>query len=172
VTQEIVHRAVEATRIGPAMQAVAAELRARAEEETKKVLEATSHMAEDFGLRDLAETGVTDRGLTAARAVFEAANTFRDMLAAAGGYIGARVADVEDVRDRIIAAVLGVPMPGIPEPGHPFILAARDLAPAERRPLIRRKSWDLLPLKGARRATRRSLPAGSAYRRSLRARGR
>jgi phosphotransferase system enzyme I (PtsI) len=59
-TQEIVNRAAEAMRIGPAMQAVAAELRARAEraeEETKKVLEAISHMAEDFGLRDLAVTG-------------------------------------------------------------------------------------------------------------------
>ena len=63
--------------------------------------------------------------------MFEAANTFRDMLAAAGGYIGARVADIEDVRDRIVAAVLGVPMPGIPDPGHPFILVARDLAPAD-----------------------------------------
>jgi phosphotransferase system enzyme I (PtsI) len=27
--------------------------------------------------------------------------------------------------------VLGVPMPGIPDPGHPFILVARDLAPAD-----------------------------------------
>jgi phosphoenolpyruvate-protein phosphotransferase (PTS system enzyme I) len=80
---------------------------------------------------DLATTAVVERNLSAARAVFEAANTFRDMLAAAGGYIGARVADIEDVRDRIIAAVLGVPMPGIPDPGHPFILVARDLAPAD-----------------------------------------
>jgi phosphotransferase system enzyme I (PtsI) len=130
----LVDREAEAGRIAPAMEAVAAELRARAEKaeaETKAVLEATSYMAADPGMLDLAVAGVADKGLTAARAVFEAANTFRDMLAAAGGYIGARVADVEDVRDRIVAAVLGVPMPGIPDPGHPFILAARDLAPAD-----------------------------------------
>jgi phosphotransferase system enzyme I (PtsI) len=95
------------------------------------VLEATSYMAVDPGMMDLAISGVVERNLSAARAVFEAANTFRDMLAAAGGYIGARVADIEDVRDRIVAAVLGVPMPGIPDPGHPFILVARDLAPAD-----------------------------------------
>jgi phosphotransferase system enzyme I (PtsI) len=108
-------------------------LRARAEKaeaETKAVLEATSVMALDPGMLDLAVAGV-DRGLSAARAVYEAGNTFRDILAGAGGYIAARVADLEDVRDRIIAAVLGVPMPGIPDPGHPFILAARDLAPAD-----------------------------------------
>jgi phosphoenolpyruvate-protein phosphotransferase (PTS system enzyme I) len=127
-------RDAEKARIQPAMEAVAAELRARAaqaEAETKAVLEATSFMAVDPGMLDLATAGVVDKGLSAARAVFEAANTFRDMLAAAGGYIGARVADIEDVRDRIVAAVLGVPMPGIPDPGHPFILAARDLAPAD-----------------------------------------
>nr|WP_211177035.1 phosphoenolpyruvate--protein phosphotransferase [Pseudonocardia acidicola] len=131
---EVADRDAERARIRPAMEAVGAELRERAEKadaETKAVLEATSYMAEDPGLLDLAEAGVSDRGLTAARAVYEAANTFRDMLAAAGGYIGARVADVEDVRDRIVAAVLGIPMPGIPDPGHPFILAAHDLAPAD-----------------------------------------
>jgi phosphotransferase system enzyme I (PtsI) len=124
----------EKARIQPAMEAVAAELQARAkkaEAETKAVLEATSVMAMDPGMLDLAVAGVAERGLTAARAVFEAGNTFRDLLASAGGYIAARVADIEDVRDRIIAAVLGVPMPGIPDPGHPFILAARDLAPAD-----------------------------------------
>ena len=127
-------RDAEKARIKPAMEAVAAELSARAEKaeaETKAVLEATSVMALDPGMLDLAVAGVTDKGLSAARAVFEAGNTFRDILAGAGGYIAARVADLEDVRDRIIAAVLGVPMPGIPDPGHPFILAARDLAPAD-----------------------------------------
>jgi len=127
-------REAEKARIQPAMEAVAAELSARAEKaeaETKAVLEATSVMAVDPGMLDLAIAGVTNKGLSAARAVFEAGNTFRDILAGAGGYIAARVADLEDVRDRIIAAVLGVPMPGIPDPGHPFILAARDLAPAD-----------------------------------------
>src|SRR3954452_13999687 len=88
-------------------------------------------MAVDPGMLDLAIDGVVERNLSAARAVYEAANTFRDMLAAAGGYIGARVADIEDVRDRIAPAVLGVPMPGVPTPGHPFNLVPRALAPAD-----------------------------------------
>ena len=127
-------RAAEAARILPAMQTVAADLRAKAEKaeaETRAILEATSVMASDPGMLDLATSAVTGRGVSAARAVYEAGNKFRDMLAAAGGYIAARVADMEDVRDRIVAAVLGIPMPGIPDPGHPFILAARDLAPAD-----------------------------------------
>jgi phosphoenolpyruvate-protein phosphotransferase (PTS system enzyme I) len=131
---QVADKNAERARISPAMEAVAAELRKRAENaraETRAVLEATSYMAVDPAMLDLATTAVVERNLSAARAVFEAANTFRDMLAAAGGYIGARVADVEDVRDRIVAAVLGVPMPGIPDPGHPFILVARDLAPAD-----------------------------------------
>jgi phosphoenolpyruvate-protein phosphotransferase (PTS system enzyme I) len=131
---QVADKNAERARISPAMESVAADLRKRAENaraETRAVLEATSFMAVDPAMLDLATTAVVERNLSAARAIFEAANTFRDMLAAAGGYIGARVADVEDVRDRIVAAVLGVPMPGIPDPGHPFILVARDLAPAD-----------------------------------------
>jgi phosphotransferase system enzyme I (PtsI) len=124
----------EAARIRPAMGAVAADLRSRAAEatgETKAVLEATAFMAADPGLADLAEKGVLERGQAAPRAVWEAANSFRDLLAAAGGYVGARATDVEDVRNRIVAVLLGVPVPGVPDPGPPVVLVARDLAPAD-----------------------------------------
>jgi phosphotransferase system enzyme I (PtsI) len=127
-------RAVDLARIRPAMEAVAADLWARAgaaEGETKAVLEATAMMASDPGLSELAETSVRDQGVPAARAVWDAANTFRDLLADAGGYLGARASDVEDVRNRIVGQLLGVPSPGIPNPGHPFILVAHDLAPAD-----------------------------------------
>jgi phosphotransferase system enzyme I (PtsI) len=43
---------------------------------------------------------------------------------------------VEDVRNRIVARLLGVPAPGLPDPGHPFILVARDLAPADTATMI------------------------------------
>jgi len=43
---------------------------------------------------------VTDRGLPATRAVFEAAGTFAAALAAAGGYLAERVRDIEDVANR------------------------------------------------------------------------
>lgn len=127
-------RQVDLARIRPAMEIVAADLWARAgiaEGETKAVLEATAMMASDPGLSDLAETSVRDQGVPATRAVWDAANTFRDLLADAGGYLGARASDVEDVRNRIVGQLLGVPPPGIPSPGHPFILVAHDLAPAD-----------------------------------------
>ncbi len=130
----VADRETEAARVRPAMDAVAADLQERAagaSGETQAVLEATSFMAADPALADLAEQGVSERGLSAARATWEAANTFRDMLASAGGYMGARAADVEDVRNRIVATILGVPVPGVPDPGHPFVLVARDLAPAD-----------------------------------------
>jgi phosphotransferase system enzyme I (PtsI) len=53
------------------------------------------------------------------------------MLIGAGGYLAERAADLADIRDRVIAVVLGLPMPGIPEPGHPFVLLADDLSPAD-----------------------------------------
>ena len=125
---------VDVARIRPAMDLVATDMWARAgkaEGETKAVLEATAMMASDPELADLAENAVREQGIPAPRAVWDAANTFRDMLAGAGGYVGARASDVEDVRNRIVGELLGVPAPGIPDPGHPFILVARDLAPAD-----------------------------------------
>ncbi|MGH8938986.1 MAG: PEP-utilizing enzyme, partial [Actinomycetes bacterium] len=124
----------DVARIRPAMDLVATDLWARAgkaEGETKAVLEATAMMASDPELADLAENAVRQQGIPAPRAVWDAANTFRDLLAGAGGYVGARASDVEDVRNRIVGELLGVPAPGIPDPGHPFILVARDLAPAD-----------------------------------------
>jgi phosphoenolpyruvate-protein phosphotransferase (PTS system enzyme I) len=124
----------EVARVRPAMDLVATDLWARAgkaEGETKEVLEATAMMASDPELADLAENAVREQGIPAPRAVWDAANTFRDLLVGAGGYVGARASDVEDVRNRIVGELLGVPAPGIPDPGHPFILVARDLAPAD-----------------------------------------
>jgi phosphoenolpyruvate-protein phosphotransferase (PTS system enzyme I) len=124
----------DVARIRPAMDLVATDLWSRAgkaDGETKAVLEATAMMASDPGLADLAEGAVRDQGIPAPRAVWDAANTFRDLLVDAGGYVGARASDVEDVRNRIVGELLGVPAPGIPDPGHPFILVARDLAPAD-----------------------------------------
>ncbi|KPC84469.1 phosphoenolpyruvate-protein phosphotransferase, partial [Streptomyces sp. NRRL WC-3753] len=35
------------------------------------------------------------------------------------------------LRDRAVAHTLGLPMPGLPDPGHPYVLVAADLAPAD-----------------------------------------
>ncbi|RKT51800.1 phosphoenolpyruvate--protein phosphotransferase [Saccharothrix australiensis] len=126
--------AQEAARIRPAADVVAERLFARAAQATgdaKAVLETTAAMAADPALLAQAEKLVADRSLPAARAVHQAAAGFITALEAAGGYLAERVRDVQDVRDRLVAELLGVPAPGVPELTSPSVLVARDLAPAD-----------------------------------------
>ncbi|GGP87004.1 phosphoenolpyruvate--protein phosphotransferase [Streptosporangium pseudovulgare] len=130
----------ERARAERALADVAADLEARgarAGGEAREILNAQALMALDPGLA----TGVAeliDAGASAARAVYEAFGAYRAMLAGAGGYLGARVADLDDIRDRAIAVLDGRPPPGPPSsrdaldgPPGPYVLVARDLAPAD-----------------------------------------
>jgi phosphoenolpyruvate-protein phosphotransferase (PTS system enzyme I) len=125
--------AAEARAAAEALEAVANDLEARGQAaggEAQGVLEAQAMMARDPGLADQVEQH-TRGGRTAARAVYEAFGLYRKLLGGAGDYMAARVADLDDIRNRTVALLLGVPMPGVPDPGHPFVLVARDLAPAD-----------------------------------------
>ncbi|MGK9146298.1 phosphoenolpyruvate--protein phosphotransferase [Plantibacter flavus] len=125
--------ATETERANTSLAAVARELEARGAEaggSAQEVLEAQAMMAEDPTLAEEIATRLAD-GKTAEWAVYAAFASFRDQLAAMGGYLGERAADLDDVSQRVIANLLGVPAPGVPSPGHPFILVARDLAPAD-----------------------------------------
>lgn len=98
--------------------------------EAAEVLLAQSMMVADPVLAGRVRAALeAGRGL--AHAIDDGFATFRESLVAAGGYLAERAADLDDLRDRSIAHVLGEPMPGVPEPGHPFVLVARDLAPAD-----------------------------------------
>jgi len=128
-----------------ALRAVAADLEergARAAEagrtEARDVLGAQAMMARDPMLAESVDSRIAE-GATAARAVYEAFGVYREMLAGAGEYLAARVGDLDDVRDRAVARLLGVPMPGVPERDEPFVLVARDLAPADTAVLDPRK---------------------------------
>jgi phosphotransferase system enzyme I (PtsI) len=124
----------EAGRIGPAMELVSTRLQARADAATgdaRDVLEATITMVGDPALLENAQNLAREGGRPAARAVWEAANTFADMLAAMGGYMGERATDVRDVRDRIVAELQGLPAPGVADLAEPAVLVAADLAPAD-----------------------------------------
>jgi phosphotransferase system enzyme I (PtsI) len=115
------------------LEAVAADLEARgvrAGGEAEAVLVAQAMMARDPGLAEAVTQRVAE-GRAAPRAVFEAFAGYRDMLAGAGDYISQRVADLDDVRDRTVARLLGLPMPGLPVTSTPSVLVARDLAPAD-----------------------------------------
>ena len=125
--------ASEAADAQRALDGVASFLTAKAKEvggEAAHVLEAQAMMAADPALTDLV-AAATGRGDAAATALLAAFGTFRDLLAAAGPYLAERVADLDDIRNRAVAAVLGLPVPGVPDPGHPFVLVATDLAPAD-----------------------------------------
>jgi phosphotransferase system enzyme I (PtsI) len=133
--------AAEARAAGDALEAVAAELEAAGRAvggDVQDVLEAQALMARDPGLAGEIER-LTGQGRSAARAVWEAFGAYREVLAGAGEYMAARVADLDDLRDRAVARLTGVPAPGVPDPGHPFVLAATDLAPADTASLDRRK---------------------------------
>ncbi|GII33128.1 phosphoenolpyruvate--protein phosphotransferase [Planotetraspora mira] len=124
----------ERDRAERALDDVAADLEsrgARAGGEAEEVLGAQAMMARDPGLA--VEVGqLIDQGVAAPRAVFEAFGKYRDLLSAAGGYLGERVADLDDIRDRAIALLTGLPMPGVPTSAAvPFVLVAKDLAPAD-----------------------------------------
>lgn len=114
------------TSVGEFLQARAAD----ADGQAADILVAEAMMASDPSLagkvRDLALAG-----RPAAWAVTEALASYRAMLEAAGGYLAERAADLTDICDRTVAVLLGEPMPGIPAPGHPFVLAAAELAPAD-----------------------------------------
>ncbi|RAX45041.1 phosphoenolpyruvate--protein phosphotransferase [Arthrobacter sp. AQ5-06] len=113
--------------------AVHDELKARAESASgdgKAVLEATALMAKDTMLLKGAGKLIA-RGTSAQRAIWEAGASVAEMLHNLGGYMAERATDVLDVRARIVAELRGVPAPGIPSSGTPFILVAEDLAPAD-----------------------------------------
>ena len=129
-------RAVEAARIAPAGTAVSDRMMATAgtpglAKEISDVLYATAMMAEDPALLEAAADSVRDRGTPAPRAVYDAAARFVAALQAAGGYMAERAGDVADIRDRLVAELLGVPAPGVPRLDGPSVLVARDLAPAD-----------------------------------------
>src|SRR5207244_7322823 len=94
------------------------------------VLEATAMIARDPSLEEAIRSAIA-KGEPAAWAIDRAIDAFRAMLLDLGGYMAERVGDLDDVRDRTVARLLGVPMPGIPERDTPYVLVADDLAPAD-----------------------------------------
>ncbi|MFJ1973389.1 phosphoenolpyruvate--protein phosphotransferase [Streptomyces sp. NPDC087903] len=123
----------EQGRARKAVEAVAADLIARgnlAGGEAQAVLEAQAMMAQDPELMADVDRRIAV-GSTAERAVYDALAAYRALLAGAGEYLAGRVADLDDVRNRIVARLLGVPMPGVPDSDEPYVLIARDLAPAD-----------------------------------------
>ena len=123
----------EADRAVAALETVGEFLRNRSEAaggQAAGILAAEAMMACDPALASQVR-GLAGAGRAAAWAVSEALASYRAMLTSAGGYLAERAADLDDIADRAVALLLGQPMPGVPAPGHPFVLLAADLAPAD-----------------------------------------
>lgn len=120
-------------QVRAAMQAVAAVLTERARTATaaaRPILEATAAMAADRGLAKAVDKELaTGSGRT--RAVSDAVDGYATRLQSLGGYLAERVTDLQDVRDRLICQLRGLPTPGLPDLATPGILVAHDLAPAD-----------------------------------------
>jgi phosphotransferase system enzyme I (PtsI) len=112
-----------------------------------EVLEATAMIARDPSLDEAIRSAI-GKGDPAAWAVHQAIDGFRALLLDLGGYMAERVGDLEDVRDRTVARLLGQPLPGIPERDVPFILVADDLAPADTVTLTPERVLALVTIKG------------------------
>jgi phosphoenolpyruvate-protein phosphotransferase (PTS system enzyme I) len=94
------------------------------------VLDTESMMAVDPTLADAVARQV-GAGRAAAWAITDAIAEQQKAFAEIGGYFAERAADLADIRDRAVARLLGVPMPGLPAPGVPYVLVADDLSPAD-----------------------------------------
>ncbi len=126
-------RPAEAARFAAAATAVATRLRDRAAHATgaaSEVLAATATLAQDRAWLAAAEKRING-GTRPVRAVVEAVEQFVGLFTQMGGLMAERVTDLQDIRDRVIAELSGLPEPGVPLPAAPSILCAEDLAPAD-----------------------------------------
>lgn len=125
--------ATEIRAAGEALSAVADDLGSRSRAATGTggdVLAAQSMMAGDPVLAERIALLIRE-GAGSVAAVVAAFGEFRVQLAAAGPYMAERADDVQDICNRVVCHLLALPMPGVPDPGHPFVLVATDLAPAD-----------------------------------------
>lgn len=138
--------------IRAAFEAVAVSLEQRAtlvDDTAQQILKATALMARDKGLVKASAKELA-AGHGRATSIDRAIETFAAKFEALGGYFAERVADLRDVGSRAVAAVLGVPAPGVPAFTEPSVIVAEDLAPAETATLDRSRVIGIITEAGGR----------------------
>lgn len=126
-------RDAEFERFTQAAEAVASRLEQRSEaavDQAKNILKATAGMVRDKGWQKTVRKAVRG-GHPAEYAVVTATNKFITMFETAGGVMAERVADLRDIRDRVIAELRGEEEPGLPVVDREVVLFADDLSPAD-----------------------------------------
>ena len=112
------------------LHAIARNLRSAVGEQEAEIFEAQAEFAADPELIRMAGDTV-ETGSSAERAVVEAFGAFRELLAAsASEYLAARVADIDDVRDRVVRILLGLSTAG-DRPDRRSVIVARELTPSQ-----------------------------------------
>ncbi len=126
-------RPAEVERFKAAADAVASRFTERASAATgvaTEVLGATAALARDRGwIR--AATKLINGGEQAEQATAKAIDQFVVQFEKVGGLMAERTTDLKDIRDRVVAELMGLPEPGVPKPTSPIVLCAQDLAPAD-----------------------------------------
>ena len=126
-------RPAEAERFAAAAARVADRLAGRAAAATggtAAVLSAAAAIAADRALRAVVEDLIGD-GVPASAATVRAVAQFEATFAELGPPMAERVADLHDVRDRILAELTGQTAPGSPRPGVPSVLLVDELLPVD-----------------------------------------
>ena len=126
-------RAAEADLLAAAVETVAGRIEARAAAATgaaAEVLTATVGLVRDRGWRRAAGKLIA-AGTPAPLATTRSIEQFCAQLEKLGGLMAERTTDLRDIRNRVVAELLGAPEPGVPTPTSPVVLCAEDLAPAD-----------------------------------------
>ena len=123
----------EVERFKAAVETVANRFADRASTATgvaSEVLGATAALARDRGW-SRAATKLINAGTSAEGATTQAIGQFVAQFEKLGGLMAERTTDLKDIRNRVVAELMGLPEPGVPKPTSPVILCAEDLAPAD-----------------------------------------
>ncbi len=126
-------REAEVARFKAAVETVATRFADRASAATgvaAEVLGATAALARDRGW-SRAAIRLINSGTAAEGATTAAIEQFVAQFEKLGGLMAERTTDLKDIRNRVIAELMGLPEPGVPQPTSPVILCADDLAPAD-----------------------------------------
>ncbi|MFV0453032.1 MAG: phosphoenolpyruvate--protein phosphotransferase [Propioniciclava sp.] len=134
-TQDVAEneRPTEVERFKAASATVADRFTERASAATgvaANVLGATAALARDRGW-NRAAVKLINSGSAAEKATTQAIDQFVAQFEKLGGLMAERTTDLRDIRNRVVAELMGLPEPGVPQPTSPVVLCAEDLAPAD-----------------------------------------
>lgn len=95
-----------------------------------EVLTASAGLVRDKGLRGAVRKSLRG-GQPLLESVHAAVEQFVVVFTSMGGLMAERATDLRDIERRLVARLVGEAEPGVPDPDHPSVVVAEDLAPAD-----------------------------------------